>query len=209
MTTDPYEAYRKHARALVVAEVEDVLTRTDADSQPGPQYTDTARTIAKLPPAEQLSVLVETAAVAGEAIIRLAAARGEDPRATWEWLMSTPWTGAVEVPEGDQDDEGPEVQIANMMGAIEAMKKASDEYDEWARDHCRACKTELTDADAPRIPEIPELRYCQPCSGKLDEAHIDLGAFNERLSEPVAPKPGWRVNVAAAWVELRLGLDTT
>jgi hypothetical protein len=96
-------------------------------------------------------------------------------------------------------------RTANVMGAIKAMKKAAGEYDEWARNHCRSCKTELTDADAPRIPEIPDLRYCQPCNVKLDEAHIDLGAFNERLSEPVAPQPGWRVNVAAAWIELRLG----
>jgi hypothetical protein len=99
MTTDPYEQYRDTARALVVAEVEDVLTRT-ADMPPGEQYSATAHGIAQMAPPDVLSVLVETAAVAGEAIIRLAAARDEDPRKTWDWLMSTPWTGVDEVPEG-------------------------------------------------------------------------------------------------------------
>jgi hypothetical protein len=97
---------------------------------------------------------------------------------------------------------------ANVIRVRDAMNKGADEYDERARNHCRRCKTQLTDADAPRIPEIPDLRYCQPCNVKLDEAHIDLRAFNEQLSEPVTPQPGWRVNVAAAWIELRLGPDT-
>lgn len=99
MTTDPYEQYRETARALVVAEVEDVLTRT-ADMPPGEQYAAVAHGIAQQHPHDVLSVLVETAAVAGEAIIRLAAARDEDPRKTWDWLMSTPWTGMEDVPEG-------------------------------------------------------------------------------------------------------------
>ncbi|MEU9857278.1 hypothetical protein [Streptomyces sp. NPDC047974] len=41
------------------------------------------------------SVLVETSAIAGEAIIRLARARAEDPSRTWEWLMATEWTKAT------------------------------------------------------------------------------------------------------------------
>lgn len=99
MTTDPYEQYREAARVLVVAEVEDVLTRT-ADMPPGEQYSTVAYTLAQLHPQDVLSVLVETAAVAGEAVIRLAAVRDEDPRKTWDWLMSTPWTGMEDVPEG-------------------------------------------------------------------------------------------------------------
>lgn len=99
MTTDPYEQYREAARALVVAEVEDVLTRT-ADMPPGEQYSATSHGIAQMDPRDVLSVLVETAAVAGEAVIRLAAARDEDPRKTWDWLMSTPWTGVEDVPDG-------------------------------------------------------------------------------------------------------------
>jgi hypothetical protein len=99
MSTDPFDAYREQAHALVVAEVEDVLTRT-ADMPPSEQYSVTAQAIVRMNPPDVLSVLVETAAVAGEAIIRLAAARDEDPRKTWEWLMSTPWTGVEDVPEG-------------------------------------------------------------------------------------------------------------
>lgn len=93
VTTDLYAMHRDHARALVVAEIEDVLTRT-ADGKPAPQWADTAKAITKLHPADQLSVLVETAAIAGEAVIRLAATRSEDPRATWQWLLATEWTGA-------------------------------------------------------------------------------------------------------------------
>lgn len=100
MSADPHAVYRDQARALVVAEIEDVLTRTDR-GEPGPQYRDAARVVAtsRPRPQHQLSVLVEAAAIAGEAVIRLAAARGEDPRATWEWLLSTPWTGAEHDPQ--------------------------------------------------------------------------------------------------------------
>jgi hypothetical protein len=98
ISDDQYAGFREAARTLVVAEVEDVLTR-DADMPPGEQYATVAHAIAQLHPQDVLSVLVETAAVAGEAVIRLAAARGEDPRKTWEWLMSTPWTGVEGVPE--------------------------------------------------------------------------------------------------------------
>ncbi|MFJ9376833.1 hypothetical protein [Streptomyces sp. NPDC101455] len=98
MSTDPYAEYRDLARALVVAEVEDVLTRTDPSQQPGPDWHGTAQTISQLSTGGQASVLVEATAIAGEAVIRLAAARGEDPRATWEWLMTTEWTGAEHVP---------------------------------------------------------------------------------------------------------------
>lgn len=95
--SDPYAGYRKHARALVTAEIEDILTRTD-DGVPESQWAQAAGAVAALSRPDALSILVETAAIAGEAIIRLAAARGEDPRATWQWILTTPWTGSEHDP---------------------------------------------------------------------------------------------------------------
>lgn len=85
------EHYEDAARALVVAEVEDVLTRTAADAPPSQEYQDAMTAVVRMDAGEVTAVLVETAALAGELVVRLAAARGEDPRETWAWLLSTEW----------------------------------------------------------------------------------------------------------------------
>lgn len=83
--------YEGASRALVVAEVEDVLTRTAADAPPSREYQAAMGAVVRMDAAEVTAVLVETAAIAGELVIRLAAAQGEDPRETWARLLSTEW----------------------------------------------------------------------------------------------------------------------
>jgi hypothetical protein len=86
------DSYRILAQRLVTAEIEDVLTISEYRITPGEQYASVAAEIAN----DQIAahVLVETAALAGEVVIRLAHIRGEDPRATLHWLLTTEWTTA-------------------------------------------------------------------------------------------------------------------
>jgi hypothetical protein len=72
---------------LVLAEVHDVMTQPPGSvAQP---YEDVVARINELDAAR--GVLVEVTAIAGEVLIRLAAARGEDTHKTWDWLMATEW----------------------------------------------------------------------------------------------------------------------
>jgi hypothetical protein len=86
------DSYCILARRLVIAEIEDVLTISEHRMTPGEQYASVAAEIAN----DQIAahVLVETAALAGEVVIRLAHTRREDPRATLHWLLTTKWTAA-------------------------------------------------------------------------------------------------------------------
>jgi hypothetical protein len=86
------ERWREHACRMVVAEIEDCLTAVNQEVSS--QYTDELKALGARPKAEVAGVAIEAVAIAGEAVIRLATARGEDPRATWQWLMSTEWTDA-------------------------------------------------------------------------------------------------------------------
>ena len=93
---DEQASYRVLAQRLVIAEIEDVLTISDRDTPAGEQYGTVAAEVVNGHTAAH--VLVETAALAGEAVIRLAQNRGEDPRATLHWLLTTEWTTADGTP---------------------------------------------------------------------------------------------------------------
>ncbi|AQA04368.1 hypothetical protein BVC93_20245 [Mycobacterium sp. MS1601] len=78
------------ANTLVAQEIEDVLTTTVADAPRSDAYNAAFLRAVEHPG----QVVIEVAALAGEAIIRLAKERDEDPRATLAWIRSTDWTKA-------------------------------------------------------------------------------------------------------------------
>lgn len=84
------------AARLVAAEMEDVLTATDEATPVTPDYQEqmheTLRRTAREGPRYAMGMLVETTALACEAVFRLAAERGEDPRATLRWITESRWT---------------------------------------------------------------------------------------------------------------------
>jgi hypothetical protein len=79
---------------FVRAEIEDVLTATTDDAPVTASFRGfLAEIFAKPDPLLAAGdALVEVLAIAGEAVIRLAEETGLEPKATLDWLASTPWT---------------------------------------------------------------------------------------------------------------------
>lgn len=116
--------YTYFARSLVTAAIADALA--SPDPQPGDELDDAIRDTFNFSPSAQTSVLVDTADLAAEAVIRLADARRQSPAETWEWLLATPRTpgpngGAVNSNDlSEAEALGPTGYIALCLAHIRA-----------------------------------------------------------------------------------------
>jgi hypothetical protein len=89
---------RKLAWELTAAEIEDRLVSevdTAGRAVIGTDYEQALTTAIGTSLEDAGPVMIELAAIAGEALIRLARERGEDPQATCHWLLTTAWDPAA------------------------------------------------------------------------------------------------------------------